>query len=81
MNQKQIQALAFEYIRNRVESVYSEIKASDDGIANDEAETFIGWFNTYEDFKEWALNDSNWNRDECANLHEIHNFITKVLHC
>jgi hypothetical protein len=82
MNQKQIQARAFEYIANRVAGVQADVAASgDNGISNDEVETFMGWFSTFEDFRDWVINESNWDRETCVHASQIHDFIIKVLHC
>jgi hypothetical protein len=77
MNQKQIQAKALEYISNRVASVQEDVEASGPaGIANDEVETFMGWFMTFEDFKEWA--QDQWGTE--AYLKEIFACVGKFLH-
>jgi hypothetical protein len=82
MNQKQIQARALDYIQNRVALTQAELAAHDDkGMPDAEATTFIGWFATYDDFKEWVLTDSDWSREECAHLREIHRVIGKLMHC
>jgi hypothetical protein len=83
MNRKQIQLRALEYIANRVAELNDDVKLSrtDEGVPEEELETFIGWFATYEDFKEWALTDSDWDRETCANLPEIYELISKLLHC
>jgi hypothetical protein len=80
VDQRRIQTLAFEYIQNRVNCVQSDIECSENGISKDEVETFIGWFSTYDDFKQWAINESNWGREELANLTEIFELIGQVMH-
>jgi hypothetical protein len=70
MNQKQIQTRALEYIKDRVENQLAEVNASINGVDQIEIETFMGWFVTFEDFKEWAL--ENWGQDEYMHLQEIY---------
>jgi phenylpropionate dioxygenase-like ring-hydroxylating dioxygenase large terminal subunit len=77
MNQKQIQSLALEYLANRVASVQADVAASGvNGIPNDEVETFMGWFVTFEDFEEWA--QDQWGVQE--HLKEIFACVGKFLH-
>lgn len=81
MNQKQIQAFGLEYIAMKVAEVRNNVIVSDHGISNDEVTTFMGWFSTFEDFKEWIINESNWDKETCVYAHEIFEFVKRLMNC
>jgi hypothetical protein len=81
MNQKQIQTFGLEYITMKVAEVRNDVNASQYGIKEDEIDTFMGWFSTFEDFKEWIVNESNWDKETCVHAYEIFEFVKRLMNC